>query len=188
MGYGFAIYAVNTAKLVAACGSGDDEIRRGVHEIEGDRLAQLDGNFDLSYKDGGPSFFAAVDQLIMGGDKPFEGHLYAYAYEAIIDFFGSFLDNSLFYPFSSQSIDEIDRQLAIIGVPIRLKQLISGAAVVEFPRPDDFPAFGLWPPEQVAKSLPLLRAKQAKSEELNAMEQWLERAAAQREAIAGFYY
>lgn len=188
MGYGLMVYAVDPAKLIAACGSGDDSLRRGIHEIEGERLAQLDRNFDLAGQKGGPSFSTAVDQLIMGGEKPFPSYLYGYAYEAIVDFLGDFLDNSLFYPVSFQLMAEIDLQLAKCGVPLRIKQLTSGASPAVIPRPDEFPAFGWWPPEEIGISLPRLQAKPAKSDEVNAIQKWLERTAGSKEAIVGFYY
>jgi hypothetical protein len=188
MGYGIMVYAVDLDKVTAACGSGNNTMRRAIKGRFRSAIASTDQQLDLSSEDGGPSVFAAIDHLIMGSERPFPGFVYAYAYKYIVEHFGRSLDNGLFYPARGEFFSSVDSQLKAAGCRVELSELMTYSAPVSFPMPNDFPYFGWWSAQECAASLVALRACGSKTCEMTAIERWLADVAAKGEGIVGFYH
>lgn len=186
MSYGVMAYLVDFDKLVALCGSGDDQTRRMISGRFRERISRLNTDLDWSNERGEPSVFEAIRHLVMGDEKTLDGAMYGYGFKFVVEFLGRSLDNAPFYPCSSDHLSAVDAQLAEVGASIRMTGLVFGGAPVSFPHPDDFPSIGHWNPAQVAQGVEPLRA--GTSNELRTIAKWLDQTATADQGIVGFYH
>lgn len=189
MGYGFMVYAVDSAAVRACAASGDDKLRRSISGRFKTFIASTNDQLGWSNERGEPGVFTAIKHLIMGEPLTLEGAMYGYAYKYIIEFYGRSLDNSLFYPCSSSyAEEEIDPALAQAGLSVRVFNLAFGDALIKFPAPADFPGFGLWTEAQVAENAEKSAAISTTNEHVQSVVRWLREAHASRRGIVGFYH
>jgi len=190
MGYGLAVYAVDLDAVAAACGSGDDKVRRMISGRFRRDIYSTNDQLGWSNDRGADSVFEAIRHLIMGADDMrLPGAMYGYAYKYIIEFHGRFLANDRFMPARQSWVSEtIQPQLAAAGVALNLDALYYGGAPVSFPSPDDFPGYGCWRRDAIAAALPILRAQPDLSPELAQIADWLSQAAAENKDLAAFYH
>ena len=188
MGYGLMAYSVSIEKVVAACGSGDDGLRRAISGRFKTKIASVNDQLGYSNERGEPSVFEAIRHLITGQEKTLNGALYGYGFEYIVRFYGRFLDNGRFYPAPwMYLVEEFASELKQTGAVVNMFDLMT-AAPLRLPPPDDFPNYGHWTAADVAASVEPVRQAENKSEELQAIAQWLEFAAGRSEGIVGYYY
>ena len=190
MGYGLMVYAVDLDVVTAACGSGDDTIRRMISGRFRRDIYSTNDQLGWSNDRGADSVFEALRHLIMGSDDMrLPGAMYGYAYKYIIEHHGRFLDNDRFMPARHSWVsEEVQPQLAAAGVALDLDDLYFGGAPVSFPSPDDFPGFGCWRRDAIAAALPILNAASGLSPELQQIKAWLARAASENRDLVAFYH
>lgn len=189
MSYGLMAYSVDIDKLQESCGSGNDALRRAISGRFKNYIASTNEQLGYANDRGEPSVFLAIRHLIMGDEQNLDRALYAYGFKYIVEYFGKFLDNSLFYPASYDFLlDEVGAQLTNAGATVKMFDLLNCRAPVSFPRPDDFPSYGYWSAESVATSVRPLETYSGKTEELESIQQWLEFAASRGEGIVGYYH
>jgi hypothetical protein len=188
MGYGLMVYSVNCDKIVEICGSGDDKLRRSISGRFKDDIASTNENLGYSNERGEPSVFLAIRHLIMGEEKNLPGVLYGYGLKYIVEYFGKYLDNNLFYPCNIEYLDEIDSQLAQTGASIKISDLIFQKLPIAFPIPSDFPLYGYWDAKTVGENVEYLQLCSEKTTEIQAIQQWLEFASIRGEGIVGYYH
>jgi hypothetical protein len=186
MGYGLTPYSVSIDKLVEACGSCDDALRRAICERFKDEITLVDDFLDHSNEEG---ISLAIKHLIMNEDQTLDGASYGYGFEFIVRFFGDRLDNNLFYPCHAEYLEnEVDAMVKETGAIISLSDLCYRGAPVDFRLPDDFPFIGHWTAGEVAQSIGPFQSSSKKTGELKAVLEWLEYSASRGEGIVGFYY
>jgi hypothetical protein len=190
MGYGLMVYSVDIGQLTATIGSGDDGKRRAICGRFKRSIASINDQLGWSNERGAPSVFEAIRHLVMGDPKTLRGAMYGYGYKTIVEFHGRFLDNSMLYPCPLDVMtDELDPQLAELGIDLSLSELGHASAPVEFPRPDDFPGYGYWSAERVKRALgPARDARTTLSPEILPVLGWLQHAAPLGHGIVGFYH
>ncbi|MEL6344405.1 MAG: hypothetical protein AAFV53_14905 [Myxococcota bacterium] len=189
MGYGVMAYSVSGEAIRSLDGSGNDKIRRAISGRFRRDIMRFNDNFDLSNERGADNMFEAIRHLIMGTDRPLPGYLYGYAYKFIVDFHGRFLDNGLFCPCNAITIEEtIDPQMAALGLPMTLSDLIYQDALMSFPSPSDFPAYGFWSESTIKRAHPVFQGASALSEEMDAIRGWVAQAHSKGDVIVGFYH
>ncbi|MBW4620492.1 MAG: hypothetical protein KME17_14210 [Cyanosarcina radialis HA8281-LM2] len=189
MSYGLMAYSVNIDKLKESCGSGDDSLRRAISGRFKNDIASTNQQLGYSNDRGEPSVFLAIRDLIIGDERNLDRVLYAYGFKYIVEFFGKFLDNNLFYPASYDFlVEEVGANLSETGATVEMFKLLNCYLPVSFPTPDDFPLYGYWSAERVAASVEPLAAFPEKTEELKAIQKWLEFAALKGEGIVGYYH
>lgn len=143
MGYGFMVWAVDTAKLAAVAGSKDEKLRRMIGGRFKRDLASLDDLFEHDIAAGRPNTYEALRQIIDGAiPEGAQGGIYYYAFKLIVEHFGKPLDNSMVYPWNSPEFDLIDKALADMNVPFQMSRLHGLGLPVKLPYPDDFPMTG----------------------------------------------
>jgi hypothetical protein len=188
MSYGLMVYSVDIDKVLSACGSGDDGLRRAISGRFRDRIADTNDQLGYSNERGEPSVFEAIRHLILGQDKSLDSALYGYGLKYIVEFYGRFLDNSLFYPAPMEFITgEVGGKLADTGAVVKMSDLVY-ASPIQLPRPDDFPLYGHWTAADVAQSAAPVRTYADKTPELQAIEGWLTYAEDNGEGIVGYYH
>lgn len=138
---------------------------------------------------GEPSVFMAIQHLIMGDAKTLDGALYAYGFKYIIQHFGKFLDNNLFYscPISFLT-EEVQSHLISAGTTLDMGDLIYQRSPVNWPLPDEYPLYGYWRLLDVAANIQPLNAHNDKTPELKAIQGWLEFAGCKGEGIFAYYH
>ncbi len=191
MSYGLMVYAIDINKLQAVCGGGDIELYEEIVERFRSDIASVNTALDLeSYHQSDPSIFEGIRHLIMGLPKNFDGAIYGYGLEFIVRYFGTFLNNSLFYPCDLNLLSETigDRQ---IGVSI--DNLIFRRPITGLPFPDDFPMYGHITNSEVASVAPQLHGivdeyADKEIDELASIAKWFEFAADRQLGLVGYYY
>ena len=195
MSYGLMVYRVKAARITSLYGSKDVDLLKRItgwslenfatNEEKVERLrAEAESYFDYQ-----PHPIWAVRDLIMGRKMTFSGAEYGYGYEYLMGQLGSLLNNSLFYPMSFEYAEaELDPELEAAGTSLRMSSLLFGGALISFPPPDDFPAFGYWSAEKVASSVAPLQAYSSTRPEIAAIRKWCEAAASKGQTIVGFYH
>lgn len=141
MGYGFQVWAVNTDRLRQVMGSKDEELfeRLGGHlrqelPIE-DAIRNLVGHR--------PGIRGALHEIIHGTiPEDARGSDYRYAFELVVEHWGTFLDNGAVYPWSSPDFTAVNGALAALGIPFDMDTLYGLDLPVSLPDPDDFPSTG----------------------------------------------
>jgi hypothetical protein len=188
MGYGLMVYSVDLDKITALCGSGNDAVRRSISGRFRQQIISRNNDLDLSNERGEPSIFEGIRHIVMGDPKTLPGFVYGYAFEYIVEFYGKFLDNGLFYTCKLDWLrEEIAVQLRAAGATVEMDALLFSKPL-ELPDPDDFPVYGHWSAAAIAASVEPLRAAPNKSEELAAILAWCELATSRGEGIIGYYY
>jgi hypothetical protein len=191
MGYGLMVYAIDIDRLQAVCGSGDIELYEAIVDRYRSDIASVNTALDLeSYHQSDPSIFEGIRHLIMGLPKNFDGAIYGYSVEFIVKYFGTFLDNSMFYPcdlnFLSDTIG--DRSIGI-----SIDNLIFRRPITGLPFPDDFPMYGHISNSEVANVADLFRNileeyKDREMDELACIAGWFQFAADRQLGLVGYYY
>ncbi|MGW0249844.1 DUF7691 family protein [Nocardia goodfellowii] len=154
MSYSLSLYLVDLDKVRSAIGSGDDKLRRMIGGRFEARFAHDDEYFADEIAAGAPKKYEAVRAVLDGG--PFDGsygHLYGYAYQAICEFHGRFLDNSSFSPFRSGWLELVDEGMAALGMDARVGDFWYGSLPAALPRPEFVPCYGEWTADECAKLL-----------------------------------
>ncbi len=198
MSYGLMVYSVDLDKVIAACGSGDDKLRRMICGRFRNDLSRRQDWFSSEIEGGAPSPFDAIRALIMG-DPPMVGHgfMYGYAYKDLVGHFGQSQYNNPFSPCNHAWIEAIGATLTTLGAStLSMSNLQYGGSPVKFPNPDDFPAFGYWSRDDVLAGNDLLNGPEFQSdlvppdhaEAIDAIRGWLTFAAGRRDAIVAFYH
>jgi hypothetical protein len=152
MGYGFMVWAVDTAKLQQVCGSKDDKLRRMIGGRFKRKLASLDELFSSSIARGQPNTYEVLRQIIDGTvPEGARGGLYFYAFGLLVEHFGRALDNAAVYPWGSADMNPTSEALRAMGVPFALDAFQGCSLPVKLPYPDDFPSTGWLPAGEVAR-------------------------------------
>ena len=182
------VYSADINKLTGLYESGTDTVRRSISGRFRQRITRLNDNFGLSNERGEPSIFEAIRHIIMGGEKTLPGFAYGYGFECMVDFYGKFQRNELFYPCSFDWLtSDIGGQLKATGATVTMDDLVFKSPVL-LPSADDFPVYGHWTAESIAASVEPLKATQNRSEELDAILEWCDFAAGRSEGLVGYYY
>ena len=200
MSLSLTLYLVDLAKPRAAVGSKDDKLRRMLGGRFKREIARADEWFSDAIEGGAPNRHDAIKAVIEGG--PFDaryGFQYGYAYEMIVQHFGKYLDNNAFSPFRGSWLEDVDGGLKALGITaVKVSSFMYGGPPKPIPRPDDYPGYAEWSPEQCRSLLEQWAAVGAEAraavdrEVLSAIESCVEwaRAATARPGlgVAGFGY
>lgn len=193
MGYGFMAFSVDVEKLKQVAGSKDEKLVRMIGGRFKDKIRRRD-----EWNDDGPGLKVLLAQIVNG--EPLEDprrHLYAYAFELLVEHFGKFLDNGAIYPFSMDYIDQVDAAFKQMGVSdvVSLSRFWTRGLPVPLPRPDDFPGTGYMTADEVATANERLRgAPEPTSGDPDVVDAvacvrgWLAAAAAANRGIVAYYY
>src|SRR5947209_7238600 len=160
------VYVVPLDQLARVPGSGDRDLAdtMGIESpawfARIDELADPDPDPDEDDQTV-PTCLEALRRIVEGvarGSVPgHHGYVYGYAIEALCGHLGEELENVASISGSSDWVDEIDRFLGEVEVPLSLTDLVFGGSPVPIPEPDDCPAIGWWSPEQIARAVGPLR-------------------------------
>ncbi|WP_194813955.1 hypothetical protein [Nocardia sp. XZ_19_385] len=154
MSYSLSLYLVDLATVRSAIGSKDDKLRRMMGGRFKTQFAHSDEYWSSEIAEGAPTKYEAVRAVIDGG--PFDdsyAYLYGYAYQAICEFHGRFLDNSSFSPFRSGWLELVDEGMVALGLDARISDFWYGSLPAELPRPDFVPCYGEWTADECTKLL-----------------------------------
>jgi hypothetical protein len=191
MSSGLMVYAVNIEQLQTVCGGGDlplcEQILHRFREEIGTRNHELGLQ---PYHQSDPTLFDAIQHLIIGQTKVFDGDVYGYALEYIVRYFGQSMNNAMFYPcdLSILSTTIGDR---LTGVQI--DNLVFRGLITGVPYPNDFPTYGHLKADEVANATAQLKDVSAyyvdrDMDELAFIAGWLEYATERHEGLVGYYY
>lgn len=175
MSMALTLYLVDLAKARAAIGSRDDKLRRQICGRFRADLERADDWFSTEIEGGAPKRYDAIKAVFEGG--PFDRRFafqYGYAYEMIVRHFGNYLDNNCFSPYRGDWLEQVDRGMAALGLPVRVTTFMYGGLPDPLPRPDDFPGYGEWSAAPCAEGLSQWRAKSPLREDFVADRQVLE--------------
>jgi hypothetical protein len=190
--YGLMVYAIDIDRLQSVCGGGDLDLYAAIIDKFRSEIANLNDSLGLDvYHQSDPSLFEGIRHLITGAPKNFDGAIYGYGLEFIVRYFGTFLNNSLFYPCDLNLLSEVvgDRLNGIVSID----RLIFSRPIAKLPSPDDFPIYGHLTNAEVTAAtqrLATVRAEYADREwdELAFVIEWLQYAADRHLGLVGYYY
>lgn len=185
------VYAIDINKLQSVCSGGEMELYDAIVETYRSDIANVNTSLGLeSFHQSDPSIFEGIRQLIMGLPKNFDGAIYAYALEFIVRYFGTFLNNSLFYPCDLNLLSET---IGDCQIGVSIDNLIFRRPITGLPFPDDFPMYGHLTNSEVthaAKQLHSVLDEDANKDmdELAFIARWFEFAADRQQGLVGYYY
>lgn len=187
MSSSITVYAVSLDRLRQLIGSRDqsfvDEVHRSMKRFLS-RVDEIDDEAELKCGE-------AVAELIHDRLSDGPGYLYGYALKAICATAGTELPNIPQITDATGWIDEIDKLLTRLDVPLRMKSLVFRGSPVPIPEPDDYPCLGFWTEAEIAAALPALRALNPddageESDTLIQIREWIAKTASTHHAIVGF--
>lgn len=194
MGYGFMVWAVDTARLQQVAGSRDDKLRRMIGGRFKRDLASLDDLFEDAIAAGQPSTYEVLRQIVDGTiPDGARGGIYFYAFKLLVEHFGRFLDNGAVYPWSAD-FGPVNRALAERGVPFALDDFHGCSLPVKLPSPDDFPCAGWVSIEGVARAAEAFAGSKPvetdpeTAEVLRCVEGWFREASKLGRGLVGYYH
>jgi hypothetical protein len=195
MGYGFMVWSVDTDKLRQVTGSKDEKLRRMIGGRFKRDIAQLDELFEDSTQGGGPNTYEALRQIVDGAiPEGASGAIYSYAFKLLVQHFGTFLDNSAVYPWSSPDFGPLHAALAAMSVPFKMDTLQFSGLPVKLPHPDDFPCTGWLDAAEVQKvneafgKAPSVAMDSETAHILACVRGWFSAAAAKKRGLVSYYH
>jgi hypothetical protein len=191
MSYGLMVYAVNIEQLQTVCGGGDLDLYEQILHRFGEEIGTRNYELGLQpYHQSDPTLFDAIQHLIIGQTKVFDGDVYGYALEYIVRYFGQSMNNAMFYPCDLKILSTtIGDQLT----GVQIDNLVFRGLIAGVPYPIDFPTYGHLKAGEVANATAQLQGVSAyyadrDMDELAFIVGWLQYAADRHEGLVGYYY